>query len=233
MSKVLVIIPAYNEESNIERVLRHSEIVFKELEKSLKVKLDILVVDDGSEDLTLKKVQNLGVSVVSHPFNLGYWLALQTGMLFGYQVGYDYFVTMDADEQHPPEEVYKILFPLIKKEADVVIGACLERGSTAKKAAWNFFRFLTGLKVQDLTSGFRAYNRAAVSVLTSKNYSIFENADIVSLLVLKKYGFKVIEVPVKIKPRGEGVSKLFSSPFKIGYYLLCSLIISLAKRSKK
>ena len=224
-----IIVPAYNEAKSIADVLKG----IKEVCSQLSQEALIIVVDDGSEDETSKIACKHGVTVLRHIVNLGYWSAIQTGMLFAYYSGASYFITIDADGQHPPDQIPVLLSPLLKTEADVLIGSCIERGGISKKLAWAFFRLLTGLKIKDLTSGFRAYNRKAVKLLQNYHYTIFDNADLASLLLLTRNGFKIKEVPVKIKHRVAGESKLFSSPLKIFRYLIYSFIISISQRGMR
>ncbi|OAQ21131.1 glycosyltransferase family 2 protein [Thermosulfurimonas dismutans] len=218
----IIIIPAFNEETTIKEVILGIKQILKDVE--------IVVINDRSTDGTAKEALKAGATVLDLPLKLGYWGALQTGFLYGYRKGFEYFVTMDADGQHPPEAVSKLLPPLKEKKAEVVIGACLERGGIAKKLAWKIFRILTGVKVKDLTSGFRAYSQRAVSLLIKEDLVILDNADLASLMLLNHYGLKMLEVPVRICNRRGGTSKLFSSPFKIAHYLALSLILSVSKR---
>jgi glycosyltransferase involved in cell wall biosynthesis len=229
MEKLIIIIPAYNEAKSISSVIKEVKKVIPQVQ----ISASIVVIDDGSTDQTFKVAKREGVTVLRHIINLGYWGALQTGMLYGYHKGAEYFITLDADGQHLPEEIPKILTPLLKKEADVVIGSCIERGGFSKKLAWTFFRFLTGLKIKDLTSGFRAYNLKAVKLLIDYHYTIFDNADLASLLLLTESGCKIKEVSVQFGERLEGNSKLFSSPFKILKYLIYSVVISISQKRKR
>ena len=219
--KVLFVMPALNEEAHIGKVIR-------EIQK-IEVNADVVVINDASTDRTKELAKEMGAFVISLPVRLGYWRALQTGLLYGYHEGYQFFITIDADGQHPPSEIPLVKGPLVDKEADVVIGSCPERGNLQKKLAWSFFRFITGLQIKDLTSGFRGYSRRAVEVLIDVDLTIFDNADIVSLLILKKLGFNIKEVPVKMKGRS-GRSRIFHSPFAIMRYLMLSTLISLSKR---
>ncbi len=226
--KILIIIPAYNEEATIAQVIKKTK---KFIEKNC-INAEIIVINDGSEDRTSLEAQKAGAIVIDLIINLGYWRALQTGMLYGYYKGFEYFITMDADGQHIAEEISKILTPLQQKKADVIIGSCIKRGGISKKIVWAFFRYLTGMKIKDLTSGFRAYNRKSVKYLIDYRYTTFDNADIASLLLLAKNRCKILEIDVNIRERLKGKSKLFSSPLKILKYMLHSLIISISLRSK-
>lgn len=219
---MIFIIPALNEENTLPFLLRRLFSLFPNAE--------VVVVDDASEDETARLAATEGATVLRLPFRLGYWGALQAGLLYGYRQGHEIFITMDADGQHPPEETLNILKVLEESSADIIIGACPERGNMLKKMAWSFFRILTGLKVKDLTSGFRAYRRPAVKILIDVDFLVLDNADLASLIVLHQQGLNIIEVPVKMKDRSLGKSKIFASPIKILRYLLFSFILSISKR---
>ena len=219
---MIFVIPALNEEKTLPPLLRNLFSLFPTAE--------VVVVDDASQDKTAQRAYAEGATVLRLPFRLGYWGALQTGLLYGYRRGYEIFLTLDADGQHPPEEALNILRALEKTGASVVVGSCPERGNISKKIAWAFFRFLTGLKVIDLTSGFRAYRRQAVEILIDLDFLVLDNADLASLIVLHQRGFNIVEVPVKMKARNVGASKIFASPTKILRYLIFSFILSVSKR---
>jgi len=113
--KVLVVIPAYNETGRI------GEIV-----KSVKGVLPIakvLVVNDCSSDDTRREAIEAGATVISHPINLGYGAALETGYLYALGNGFEYIIQMDGDGQHLPEEIPKIISPVLNGEADIVVGS--------------------------------------------------------------------------------------------------------------
>ncbi len=219
---IVLVIPAHNEEKTIGAVVSRCRQVLPEAE--------VVVVDDASTDETARRAHRAGALVLPLPLRMGYWGALQTGLLYGFRRGCSYLVTLDADGQHPPEEIEKLLAPLEKGEAEVVIGACPARGGPSKKLAWRFFRLLTGIAVEDLTSGFRAYHRRALALLVSEELLVFDNADLATLFLLRHHGLRLREVPVTMSPRQAGESKLFASPRGVIRYLLASLVLSLSKR---
>jgi hypothetical protein len=106
----------------------------------------------------------------------------------------------------------------------MVIGSCTERGSHARKIAWRFFRGMTGLEIEDLTSGFRAYDLPAMTILASGKATLLEYQDIGVLLLLVHSGLRIQEVQVPMQLRLSGSSKIFSSWFKVAEYLLLNLI---------
>ena len=145
--RLLVVIPALNEAARIGRVIAGT----REQHDA-----DVVVVDDGSSDDTAAVALVHGATVLRAPLWQGAWGAIQTGIRYGVRQGYSGVVTMDADGQHEPGYLPELLEAA--KRADVVIAACPSRGSRLRHVAWSYFRLLTGLSFDDLTSGFRYYN---------------------------------------------------------------------------
>lgn len=198
--RALAILPALNEAARIGDVLdgiRTSEPA-----------LDVLVVDDGSSDDTAALARRHGAHVVSHLFNLGYGAALQTGYKVADRAGYEFVVQMDADGQHDPRDVPRLLAPLRSRAADVVIGSRFVspsgyRMDAARAAGRLFFRrvlvLFGGPRIADPTSGFQALTRAAYRFCCEDFYpSDFPDIDV--LLSLHRRGFRIVEVPVEMAP---------------------------------
>ena len=140
MGKTLLIIPAYNEEQNIEKVITS----INELEIN---ELDVLVVNDGSKDCTLEILKSLKISYVSHPYNLGYGAALQTGFKYALKKNYEYVIQFDADGQHDINNILNIMNELHTNKFDIVIGSRfisekMYNVGILKKIALSFFRML-------------------------------------------------------------------------------------------
>jgi len=222
--KGLIVIPAFNEAESIAGVV--DEIRAEGLE------LDIVVVDDGSSDRTVQVLGNLSVQTLSHPINLGYGVAVQTGMLYAVRNGYDFLVLMDGDGQHVPGEIRKLLAGL-DSGADIVIGSRLLAGSRSysvpifRRAAIGFFSFLAKVlgrvDIMDVTSGFQAMRRDVFSFL-AKEYPVdFPDAEVVIMLGLKR--FTVAEVPAQFRPRERGRS-MYSSTMTVLYYPFKSFLAS-------
>lgn len=203
-TRELAIVPALNEGSRVARIvrgLRHAA-----------PGLDVLVVDDGSVDDTAARARAEGAGVVSHPFNLGYGAALQTGYKHAVRHGYVRVVQMDADGQHDPADVPRLMAPLREGAADVVIGSRFVEASgyrmgAARAAGRAFFQRLLvtcgGPHVADPTSGFQALGRAAFTFCCGDFYpSDFPDVDV--LLLLHRRGFRVLEVPVTMAPSPPG-----------------------------
>ena len=219
MSNVLIILPAFNEEASIERV------IYDLLNFGYK---DILVVDDGSTDNTVSLVQKMGVKVVKLPYNMGAWKALQTGMRYALIKGYRGVVTMDSDGQHKASEINKLL-GAAQGRKDVVIGSCLRRGSKTRLFTWKLLNGLSGLGVNDITSGFRYYGRAAVFALSSPRATMLDYQDIGVLFFIRSSGLSYVEVDVEMSERSEGVSKIFNSWMAVTGYMSYTLILTVTK----
>lgn len=220
----IIVIPAFNEEENIREVI--SDIQAEGLG------LDILVVDDGSSDGTLKGLEGIPVNVLSHPINLGYGAAVQTGFKYAVAKGYDYLVLMDADGQHVPSQIRPLLEEL-EKGRDIVIGSRLAGGDRTyrfplmRRAGIRFFSFLAwilgGVRILDVTSGFQAMRREVFLVLAEEYPLDFPDAEVIVMLGLKK--FSVAEVPALIRERTRGAS-MYSSLGTVLYYPFKSFLAS-------
>lgn len=215
----LVVIPAKNEAGCIGCIVQQLRAMH----------LHVLVVNDGSTDATAAEAQAAGAMVLNPCLPLGAWVATQTGIRYALQQGYRCVVTMDADGQHQPEDLAALLAPLQSHQCEVVIGACTMRGSWARHLAWGLFRRLTGLSLADLTSGFRAYTLPALEVLADPEATLLDYQDIGVLLLLRKSGMRIIEVPVAMRPRFDGRSRIFNSWWTVGRYMLETAILCLSR----
>ena len=244
MSKILLIIPAYNEENHIGSVLDRA-LSLKELYSSL----DLLVIDDGSEDCTAEIARAKGVDVVRHDENGGEEAAIQTGFDYALKHNYDFVVKLDGDGQHIPSEVTKILDPLCKNEADVVVGSRLSGYSELLlfKLGRTFCSIMVSLllrkKIADPTSGLKGRNHLAVKysrMLYTTTKSLHNDMvnDIEELLWYSKKKMRIKEVVVKMNRREEA-SKCYCStrmlkfPFVLFITILRSLLTVTPQRSYK
>ena len=194
----LVVLPALNEGRTLAVVIARLRTVAPDL--------DVLVVDDGSRDDTADQARGSGARVVSHPFNLGYGAALQTGYRAAVRAGYAYVVQMDADGQHDPGDVTRLLAPVRTGRADVAIGSRFVEASGYRMGAVRSIGriFLQGLlracggpRIADPTSGFQALSIRAVRVCCSDRFpSDFPDVDV--LLLLHRRGMRIVEVPVRM-----------------------------------
>ena len=224
LGKGIIVIPAYNESETLPDVIRELE--------AERLGIDILVVNDGSSDGTEENLRFLPVKSLSHPINLGYGAAVQTGMIYAVREGYDYLVLMDADGQHIPSQV-RLLIEELEKGKDIVIGSRFA-GDTGvyqipviRRAGISFFSFLAralgGMRILDVTSGFQAMRRNVFLTLAREYPVDFPDAEVVVLLGLKK--FKVSEVPVVFRERKGGRS-MYSSLGTVLYYPFKSILSS-------
>jgi glycosyltransferase involved in cell wall biosynthesis len=234
-TRALVVIPALNEGGRIARVI--------EGVRRTAADLDVLVVDDGSSDDTAARARAAGARVVSHPFNLGYGAALQTGYKQALRAQYAHLVQMDADGQHDPADVPRLVAPLRAGAADVVIGSRFVAASgyhmgAARAAGRTFFQRLLvacgGPRVTDPTSGFQALDRAAFTFCCADFYpSDFPDVDV--LLLLHRRGLRIVEVPVTMAPNPPGHVPMHAGlravyyPYKM---LLSTLRSALAPRKE-
>jgi hypothetical protein len=227
--RTLVFIPAWNEEAAVASVI-----------EGLRERLpdaDVLVVDDGSSDATAERARRAGAVVASMPFNQGLGAALQTGYLYALRQGYDYCAHLDADGQHPPAEVARLLEEVYTDRADLVIGSRYrDRGAAesddykptlSRRIGTSVFRFFLTLATRqrftDTTSGMRAANRRVME-LFSESYSP-DFAEIESLQLAVRQGLRVEEVPVRMLERVGGAS--FLTPLKSAFFIFKGMIVLL------
>ncbi|MBI5014189.1 MAG: glycosyltransferase family 2 protein [Deltaproteobacteria bacterium] len=216
--KVLAIIPAHNEQEALPGVLR----AFREHVPSI----DVLVVDDGSRDRTAEVAASLGARVVSLPFNLGIGGAVQTGYLCARDQAYDVAVQVDADGQHDPREIPKLLEPLVSGAADLVGGSRFlgaspaYRSSLARRAGILYFSWLLSAilrrRVTDPSSGFRAAGPRAIRLFAEKYPTDYPEVD--SLVLLWRSALRSVEVPVRMDQRMGGRSSI--SALRAFYYMV-------------
>lgn len=192
--ETLVIIPAYKEEKHIGCIVR----------KLRKLGFDVLVVNDASPDATAKKAEEAKAIVLSHPFNMGVAVALQTGYKYALLNGYKYIINLDGDGQHNPDDSILLLHTLVTNNADIVIGSrFLNVGNYTMQPfrliGKNFFSFLikilTGQKITDPTSGYRALSHHALSLWASEKFAD-EYPDADMLILSYRNSCKIIEVGV-------------------------------------
>jgi len=229
--RTLVFIPAWNEEGAIAEVIRGVQASLPDV--------DVMVVDDGSTDGTAARAAEAGAMVASLPFNQGLGAALQTGYLYARRAGYDFTAHLDADGQHPPADVARLLAEVYADHADLVLGSRYSdpeaaeaesddyKPTMSRRIGSNVFRFFLTLATRqrftDTTSGMRAANRRVIA-LFSENYSP-DFAEIESLQLAVRQGLRVKEVPVRMLERVEGAS--FLTPLKSAFFIFKGMIVLL------
>ncbi|MBF0459008.1 MAG: glycosyltransferase family 2 protein [Nitrospirae bacterium] len=204
--KILIIIPAFNEEKSIGRVIARIRETVSEA--------DILVVSDGSTDNTAVISSGLGAHVIQHAFNLGYGGALQSGFRFALIKNYDIVITMDADGQHDPAYIENLLTARARGEANVVIGSRFSDGDYKagifKRAGISLFsaiiRLYTGKTITDPTSGFQLLDRSVLVYLSHGDNFPLDYPDANMIMLLHKKKFIIVETPVKMTNRSDGIS---------------------------
>jgi glycosyltransferase involved in cell wall biosynthesis len=225
-SNVLVVVPAWNEERSVGDVVRETRAALADA--------DILVVDDGSRDNTGEVARAAGATVATLPVNLGVGAAMRTGFRYAKRHGYKAVVQVDADGQHDPWQVPRLLERL--DEADVVIGARafgpdgfqvgrlrrLVMRIIARTLSW-----LTGVRLTDATSGFRACGPRAIEVFAADFPAEYLGDTIETLPIAHRAGCRITEVPVEMRARNFGTSSQ-SLPKAILYTLRALLILLLA-----
>lgn len=216
--KLLILIPAYNEKDSIQDVVCSV--------RQTVPNCDILVIDDGSADNTAQEAADAGAIVVRHPFNLCIGGAVQTGLKFARQQGYDVVIRVDGDGQHNPEDIQAIYNLLQAGEADAVIGSRflskenLLPIALSRRLGIRFFAFLvsclTRSRATDTTSGFIGLNRRAIGILSE--YIPQDYPEVESRIILFKAGLKTLEIPTCMRVRKGGISSINS--WSSGYYAL-------------
>jgi glycosyltransferase involved in cell wall biosynthesis len=209
--KLAVVIPAYNEEKTISRVIREIPRRMAGIDE-----VEIIVIDDGSVDSTVSKALKAGADrVVKHKMNLGLATSFRDGLDTALGDGADIVVNTDADLQYNQKEIPKLIKPILDKEADFVLGYRdvwnLEHMPLSKKIgntlATSLTSFLVGFEVRDAQSGFRAFSReAALQLNVFSDYTYVQET--IMQLVFKSN--KVVQVPCEFRAR-EGTSRLINN----------------------
>lgn len=220
--KVLIIIPAYNEQDNIFKT--YNSII--EYNKNNNENYDVIVINDGSVDLTGTICDNNKIPVIHLIQNLGIGGAVQTGYKYAYENNYDIAVQFDGDGQHDINYVKTIISPIIEEKADLVIGSRFVKkelktfkSTFTRRIGINLISFLiksiTNKKIYDTTSGFRACNKSIIKYF-AKNYPT-EYPEPITTVEVIKMGYKVLELPVEMKERENGKSSIHA--WKNFYYM--------------
>jgi len=219
--KTLVIIPAYNEEGSVGKVIEELGAILS--------KADILVVNDGCTDLTSEIAKIKGAIVLDLPFNLGIGGAMQAGYKYAYEKGYDIAIQVDADGQHDPKEIPKLLHALIEEKVDMVIGSRFLGNSEFKSSMMRrmgisifsqVISTIAGQKITDPTSGFRAVNRKAIQLFASNYPQDYPEPE--AVVLLHQRDLKMGEVAVGMNKRYSGESSI--TKIRSVYYVVKVLL---------
>jgi glycosyltransferase involved in cell wall biosynthesis len=203
----IAIVPAYNEERNIGRVV-------DEL-RAFDAELDVVVVSDGSVDRTAEVAAEHGAHVVQLPFNLGIGGAVQTGFQYAHENGYELVVRCDGDGQHDPSELPKVLAPVLAGEADIAVGSRFTGGDGYRSSATRrigirllalIVSAIARQRVTDTTSGFQALNRKALDLFAA-DYP-HDYPEVEGMVMTIKHRLRLTEVPVTMREREHGQSSI-------------------------
>jgi len=204
--KTLIIVPCYNEQETIAELYR---------EICDKTPYDVIVVNDCSTDSSRAILQQEGIPHLDLPLNLGIGGAVQAGYRYALYNGYDIAVQVDGDGQHDPGQLDKIVVPIEGNKADLVIGSRFIdkvgfQSSFMRRAGIRFFRVLiyclSGKRITDATSGFRAANRKTMELL--EKYYPNDYPEPESNMLVLKNKLRVLEVPVTMRERQGGESSI-------------------------
>lgn len=223
--RILVIVPAYNEEKSIISVINDL--------RSIEVDLDICIINDGSTDRTSEVANQQGeVIVIDLPQNLGIGGAVQTGFMYAFRKHYDIAIQFDGDGQHIASELPKLIEPITEQKADVVIGSRFIVKSDSYKSSKlrivgiKTFYFvnslLIGQRITDNTSGFRAYNKEAIKFLANNYPTDYPEPE--AVILLGKNGFKIKEVFTKMRERLTGNSSI---SLKNGVFYMIKVLLAI------
>lgn len=233
--RILLILPAYNEEKNILNTVK----TIKETDRNL----DYIVINDGSKDNTLKILYENNIPHINLISNLGIGGAVQTGYKYAYENNYDIAVQFDGDGQHDANYIKNICEPIINKEANMVIGTrYLDKSISEFQSTFMrrfganiisfFIKLCTKKKITDPTSGFRAADKKIIEEFAKDYPTEYPEPESTVNMLLKKYVVK--EVPVSMKERKEGKSSIIF--FKTVDYMIkvcLAILINSTRKEKK
>jgi Glycosyltransferases involved in cell wall biogenesis len=215
--KTLVIIPAYNEEQNIDKVINNLTNNYPEY--------DYIVINDCSIDNTALICKANNYNYVSLPINLGIGGGVQTGYKYALEHDYDIAVQMDGDGQHDAKYINTIINPILEEKCDIVIGSRFItnegfQSSKIRRLGINFLSSLiklcSGIKVKDVTSGFRAVNKKFIKIYANEYSQDYPEPEAIVLAALSKG--KIKEISVVMHERNSGTSSI--NKFKSIYYMI-------------
>jgi glycosyltransferase involved in cell wall biosynthesis len=228
----VAIVPAFQERASIARVVED----IKRLSSA-----DVVVIDDGSGDGTAAEAVRAGARVITLPFNLGIGSAVQTGYMVALEGGYDVAIQVDGDGQHPAEEIDRLIAALGESGADIVVGSRFMGGGEYRAPFGRrlgiavFARLVslvTGVRMTDTTSGFRASGRRAIALFAAAYPHDYPEVE--AVIIAHRAGLRLVEIPVEMRERQGGRSSI--TPLKSGYYMLkviMAIVMVLLRRPVK
>lgn len=224
--KCLIIIPAYNEAANIEKVINNIVQNYPQY--------DYVIINDGSTDKTEKVCINAGYQVLNLPINMGIGGAVQTGYRYAKKNNYDAAVQIDGDGQHDVAFLEDMLKLLESGEADVVIGSRFVQkegfqSSQIRRVGIRFLsilaRILTGVQIRDITSGYRVVNRRFIEIYANDYPADYPEPE--AMIIAAVYGGRIKEYPVIMRERENGTSSI---TFKKSVYYMIKVTLAMLVR---
>jgi glycosyltransferase involved in cell wall biosynthesis len=234
--KIVVQIPALNEAASIAGVIKAiPRKIYTENE------VLVLVVDDGSTDKTSEVAREVGADfVVRHPVNRGIAKAFKTGVKYGYKIGADIIVNIDADGQFDPEEIPRLIHPIVTNKADVVLGSRFSLDENARKVPMakrignqlvtTTISIISGQRFTDTQCGFRAFSRRAAEELDVLGLFTYTQEMIIDLV---SKGFRIREIPIKIRYFEQRKSRVVSSLPKYASKAIGLILLTLLRIHSK
>lgn len=235
--KVLIIIPAYNEEESIAEVIEHLTSLLMTGTLDAHLSVDYLIINDGSRDSTLEICDKRHFQYLNLPINLGIGGAVQAGYVYAARNGYDIAVQMDGDGQHDIAYLGAMLKPLLEDETDIVIGSrFLEKegfqSSITRRMGIKILslliRLTTGKKIMDVTSGYRAVNKRFIGIYANDYPTDYPEPEAIVTAIMHKG--RIMEVPVQMRAR-EGGSSSITFRKSIYYMIKVTLAILVCRLS--
>lgn len=210
-----VLIPALNEEKSIANTIKKIPSKFTGINK-----IQVLVIDDGSSDQTAVTAKRNGAAVVSHQTNRGVGKAFQTGLEWALGHNTDILVNIDADGQFNPQDIQKLITPILGNKADMVVANRFSKGRPSNMSRVKYWgnkqmnklvNFLAGTEFEDVSSGFRAYNREAMLHMNLLGKFTYTQE---VFLDLSMKGLRIVQIPVKVKYFADRKSRVAGNIFK-------------------
>jgi hypothetical protein len=216
---LMVVIATQNNAADIAHLLQRVRAL---------VNAPVLVVDNRSTDATCHLAEQHGARVLRPLLKMTTWGSLQTGIRHALMQGYSSVITIDAEGRYEVEELPKLLSA--DSQADVAVAYFATHDSFLRRAAWQWFRWVTGLVLRDFVSGFRIYNRAAMQIAASVEATLLDHQDIGTLLLMRREGKRIAEVPLAMHTAKIDRSQIFRSWTYAARYVIISTLLSIAHR---
>ncbi len=234
--RLAIVMPAFNEAKIIGETLDS----LKQVSLPMDWDSEIVVIDDGSRDNTFQIANSKSVAIMRHPFNCGVGIALRTGFMWALDNEFDAVMQIDADGQHPSNEIQTLLSALDSSGADIVIGSRFLEGSwsttrvrrTTMSALAKLVSWGTASRITDATSGFRVSGPRAIRIFAEEYPGEYLGDTVESLILAHKRGLRIVEVPASLKERQGGVAshlRIRSSLHVLRVFVMVTLRLSKPK----